>query len=58
MALQVASASAFISVHYLLNQAMDFDQTCIGIVAERTDYIVVTLTLFSMSKTWFQCVIF
>ena len=30
MALQVASASAFISVHYLLNQAMDFDQTCIG----------------------------
>ena len=25
----LASASAFISVHYLLNQLMDFDQTCI-----------------------------
>ena len=27
--LALASASAFISVHYLLNQFMDFDQTCI-----------------------------
>ena len=25
----LALASAFISVHYLLNQLMDFDQTCI-----------------------------
>ena len=25
-------ASPFISVHYLLNQGMDFDQTCIGLV--------------------------
>ena len=25
----LASASAFISVHYLLNKWMDFDQTCI-----------------------------
>ena len=31
MALWLASlsVSAFISVHYLLNQSMDFDQTCI-----------------------------
>ena len=27
--LRIPSASAFISVHYLLNQLMDFDQTCI-----------------------------
>ena len=35
-----------VSVHYLLNQWMDFDKTCIDTLLGRVDKILVTLTLF------------
>ena len=35
-----ASASAFISAHYLLNQLVDFDQTCIDTLLGREEELI------------------
>ena len=36
----LASASAFISAHYLLNQSVDFDQTCIDTLLGREKELI------------------
>ena len=46
-----------VSLRYLLNQLMDYDQTCIGTLlreGKRVDEILVTLTLFSTSQGHFE----
>ena len=40
MALWVAPASAFISLHYLLNQLIDFDQTGIDTLLEGGEELI------------------
>ena len=37
---RMASVSAFISVHYLLNQLMDFDQTCIDTLLGKGEELI------------------
>ena len=54
----------FVSMHYLLNLSMDFDQTYIyTLLGGGGDEVTLTLSSrsqghFEMSKIWFQCVIF
>ena len=57
--------SSFVSVHYLLNQLMDFDQTCIVTLMGGGEELIRLLSLCSrsqghleMSKIWFPYVIF